>query len=62
MGEVKTIKDLYDWAVENNALDLPFGLSFQDSGGYYLGNTYSRGRTVCASLDNEDGDTFVLLS
>ena len=59
--EVKTIKDLYDWAVANNALDLPLGLQFRDSGGCYQGNSYRYGETVCASLDNEEGDKFILL-
>lgn len=63
MGEeVRTIKDLYDWAAANNALDLPFGLQFQDSDGCYQGNSYRYGETVHASLDKEDGDNFVLLS
>ena len=35
-----TIMDLYNWAIENDALDLPIGLQYQDEGGYYEGNTY----------------------
>ena len=32
--------DLYNWAIENDALDLPIGLKYQDEGGYYEGDTY----------------------
>ena len=32
-----TIKQLYDWAVKNNALDLEIEIPYRDSGGYYYG-------------------------
>lgn len=32
-----TIKQLYDWAVKNNALDLEIEIPYRDGGGYYYG-------------------------
>lgn len=36
-----TIKELYDWAVENDAENLAIGLKYQDGGGSYNGDTFS---------------------
>lgn len=36
-----TIKELYEWAVENKAENLPIGFKYQDGGGYYSGDTFS---------------------
>lgn len=36
-----TIKELYEWAVDNNAENLPIGLKYQDGGGSYNGDTFS---------------------
>ena len=36
-----TIKELYEWAVENKAENLPVGLKYQDGGGPYNGDTFS---------------------
>lgn len=36
-----TIKELYEWAVENKAENLPIGLKYQDGGGPYNGDTFS---------------------
>ena len=33
-----TIRDLYKWAKENNALDLDVVVQYRDSGGYYSGS------------------------
>lgn len=40
-----TIRDLYNWAVENSIdlLDMPIALQYQDGGGTYNGNTYEHG-------------------
>ena len=48
--KVTTIRDLYNWAVENSIdlLDMPIGLQYQDEGGTYKGNTYEHG------LDQEE--------
>ena len=40
-----TIRDLYNWAVNNsddmiNLLDIPIGIQYQDDGGTYDGDTY----------------------
>lgn len=32
-----TVRDLYKWAKENNALDLDVVVQYRDSGGYYEG-------------------------
>ena len=32
-----TVKELYDWAVKNDALDLEIEIPYRDSGGYYYG-------------------------
>ena len=36
-----TIKELYEWAVENKAENLPLGIKYQDGGGTYNGDTFS---------------------
>ena len=36
-----TIKELYEWAVKNNADDLAIGLKYQDSGESYDGDTFN---------------------
>lgn len=30
-----TIQELYEWAVKNDALNLPLGIEYQDEGGSY---------------------------
>ena len=32
-----TIKELHEWAVENNALDMDVEIAFRDDGGVYSG-------------------------
>lgn len=32
-----TIKDLYEWAVENNVADYDIAVQYRDSGGFYSG-------------------------
>lgn len=68
-----TIMDLYNWAIENDALDLPIGLQYQDEGGYYNGNTYlhsidqiNRGNDMynddlSVSIESEEGKKYILL-
>ena len=36
-----TIKELYDWAVDNDAENLSIGLKYKDGGGSYNGDTFS---------------------
>ena len=37
-----TIRDLYEWAIEDGVEDLPIGLQFQDEDEAYSGNTFTR--------------------
>lgn len=37
-----TIRNLYEWAIENGVEDLPIGLQFQDEDEAYSGNTFTR--------------------
>lgn len=51
-----TIQDLYDWAVENKALDLPLGIEYQDEGGSYNTTSIENPYTT----DNEEDETVEL--
>lgn len=60
-----TIEDLYKWAVKNNALNLPIGIHYQDGGGYYYGDTFTRNsedKEVMAEVSSYDGVSYVILS
>ena len=60
-----TIKDLYEWAVKNNAESLPVGIQFQDEGGAYSGDTFSAYASdyeVSASIEKSGDDKYVLLA
>ena len=59
--EVKTIKDLLDWAIKHNAFDLPLSLQYEDGGGYYWGHTLRDGEVVRVKFDSMDGNKFILL-
>ena len=59
-----TIKDLYEWAVKNNAENLPVGLQFQDEGGTYSGDTFTDfapDYEVSASIEESGDDKYILL-
>lgn len=58
---MKTIKELYDWAVLHGAEDFPVGLQYQDSGGSYSGDTFHDGESVFAQVEESGGQKFVLL-
>lgn len=60
--EVKTIKDLLDWAIEHNAFNLALSLQYEDGGGYYPGHTLGDGEVVRVSLATDNGNKFILLS
>lgn len=32
-----TIKELYEWAIENNAINMDIEIQYRDGGGYYYG-------------------------
>lgn len=34
-----TIKELYDWAVENGVADFDIQIQYRDGGGYYYGSS-----------------------
>lgn len=51
-----TIQDLYDWAVENKALDLPLGIEYQDAGGSYNTTSIEHPYTT----DSEEDETVEL--
>lgn len=62
-----TIKELYEWAVKNNAESLPVGIQFQDEGGTYSGDTFtsysqSPNYEVFASVEKSGDDEYVLLA
>lgn len=62
-----TIKELYEWAVKNNAEGLPVGIQFQDKGGAYSGDTFtyyshSPNYEVFASIEASGDDKYVLLA
>ena len=38
--KVGTIRDLYEWAKENDMLDAPIGLQYQSEAGTLEGNTF----------------------
>ena len=62
-----TIKELYEWAVKNNAESLPVGIQFQDEGGTYSGDTFtsysqSPNYEVFASIEKSGDDEYVLLA
>ena len=37
-----TIRDLYEWAIEDGVEDLSIGLNFLDEDGYYSSNTFTK--------------------
>lgn len=61
VDEVKTIKDLWDWAIEHNAFNLALSLQYEDGGGYYPGHTLGDGEVVRVSLATDNGNKFILL-
>lgn len=58
---MRTIKELYEWAVSRGAENLPVGLQYQDSGGSYCGDTLQDGETVMAQVDVFGEQKYVLL-
>ena len=58
-----TIKDLYRWAVRNNAENLPVGLQFQDEDEAYSGNTFTEfpDYRISAFVKEYSGKKYILL-
>ena len=63
-----TIKELYEWAIKNNAENLAIGLQYQDGGGIYNGDTFSdmgKDYDISVTIEkvSDDNNTkYVLLS
>ena len=58
-----TIRDLYEWAVEDGVEDLPVGLNFLDEDGYYSSNTFTELPDYCISAFVKEyfGQKYILL-
>lgn len=41
-----TVKELYEWAVENKAEDLEIEIQYRDGGGYYCGTDIDVSPTI----------------
>ncbi len=58
-----TIRDLYEWAIEDGVEDLPIGLQFQDEDNSYCGNTFTEFPDYCISAFVKEyfGERYILL-
>ena len=58
-----TIRDLYEWAIEDGVEDLPIGLNFLDEDGYYSSNTFTELPDYCISAFVKEyfGQKYILL-
>ena len=58
-----TIRDLYEWAIEDGVADLPVGLNFLDEDGYYSSNTFTKLPDYCISafVKEYSGMKYILL-
>ena len=58
-----TIRDLYEWAIEDGVEDLPIGLQFQDEDEAYSGNTFTKLPDYCISafVEEYSGQKYILL-
>ena len=58
-----TIRDLYEWAVEDGVENLPIGLNFLDEDGYYSSNTFTELPDYCISAFVKEyfGQKYILL-
>ena len=58
-----TIRDLYEWAIEDGVADLPIGLNFLDEDGYYSGNTFTKlpDYRISAFVEEYLGERYILL-
>ena len=58
-----TIRDLYEWAVEDGVEGLPIGLQFQDEDGYYSSNTFTKfpDYGISAFVKEYFGEKYILL-
>ena len=58
-----TIRDLYEWALEDGVADLPVGLNFLDEDGYYSSNTFTKlpDYRISAFVEEYHGERYILL-
>ena len=58
-----TIRDLYEWAIEDGVADLPIGLQFQGEDEYCCGNTFTNFPDYCISAFVKEyfGEKYILL-
>ena len=58
-----TIRDLYEWAIEDGVEDLPIGLNFLDEDGYYSSNTFTKfpDYGISAFVKEYFGEKYILL-
>ena len=58
-----TIRDLYEWAIEDGVEDLPIGLNFLDEDGYYSSNTFTEfpDYRISAFVKEYSGMKYILL-
>ena len=58
-----TIRDLYEWAIEDGVEDLPIGLNFLDEDGYYSSNTFTKlpDYRIPAFVKEYFGEKYILL-
>ena len=58
-----TIRNLYEWAIEDGVEDLPIGLNFLDEDGYYSSNTFTELPDYCISAFVKEyfGQKYILL-
>ena len=58
-----TIRDLYEWAIEDGVVDLPIGLKFQDGDEFYSDNTFTEfpDYRISAFVEEYRGEKYILL-
>ena len=58
-----TIRDLYDWAIEDGVEDLPIGLNFLDEDGNDSSNSFTKLPDYCISacVKEDFGQKYILL-
>ena len=58
-----TIRNLYEWAVEDGVEDLPIGLQFQGEDEYCCGNTFTNfpDYRISAFVKEYFGEKYILL-
>ena len=58
-----TIRNLYEWAIEDGVVDLPIGLKFQDEEESFCGNTFTKfpDYRISAVVKEYSGMKYILL-